>query len=779
MGRTTRLHHAVRPQHAVQPRAVETTSPRPAAVARSPLVSLQRSIGNQALGRLVQAKLRIGRPGDRFEREADRVADQVLRMPDGTAPAAITGVAVSGNAARAGRDGAGGGVVGGADRSASQPAPGAALLAALSGGAAGRPLPPAAQAFFEPRLGADLSAVRLHTGPAAGAAAAEIGARAFTHGQSIYFGRGRFAPERAEGRRLLAHELVHTVQQARGSALIQAEADFERDFAGRREIPASETPVPPPRTVRVTNPNGETVWAPYGIYRPSEVPATYQDRVLELPRESVTVRDLTRAETTQGRFRDVRVMMVRVGNDYRFIGYDRSVAWPGRTVTEGFVASERGTGLVGQKLFADRVLRALQSGAPDMHLQVHVGPRTERFHAEIYRIVGKEGQPQWGDRYEISPRQMMRVALAWSEELSTAQRSRLELLAGGASEPTEADAQRVFRGSPAPGRGGGSLPPPPAKGGGPGGGSPSTPPARSASPPTPARSVNPPPSASAGGAAPKASALSASAAKPGPKLQLPRVAPKVTFTPGTAGTRPTPEIARTAVAIAPLPPRAQVRTTVAGAGAQALLASLLSSVRGAEAAKAHQRLAELLRQAETLRWRGNAVVLQIVAEVPNHVDPFAKATGTGNPGQVVYFKSMDIVGVLPRRASVSNQPTMSANLAPRNQRRKDPQDWTLTQQIKGQMGEKYPVEGERPRPGFHYVSRELHLEPFDAPEVRMVKGAQVPATARTYPVPAWIAEKFPSLSTYSYVIAEGKMGFVDPTTNQIRYIVDVDPSQRP
>ena len=60
------------------------------------------------------------------------------------------------------------------------------------------------------------------------------------------------------------------------------------------------------------------------------------------------------------------------------------------TVTEGFVESEPGTRFVGRRLFADRVLRALQSGAPDMHLQVHVGPRTERFHAEIYRIVGGE-----------------------------------------------------------------------------------------------------------------------------------------------------------------------------------------------------------------------------------------------------------------------------------------------------------------------------------------------------------------------------------------------------
>ena len=170
---------------------------------------------------------------------------------------------------------------------------------------------------------------------------------------------------------------------------------------------------------------------------------------------------------------DIRVMMARVGNDYRFVGYDTSVAVPGRYVTEGFVEAEVGTKLVGQRLFADRVVRALQSGTPEMNLEVHVGPRTAEFHANIFRVIGREGEPpQWRDRYQLTPREMMRVAVAWSEDLNTTQRSQLARLAAGANEPTEADAQRVFRGSPAPGRGGGTPPtPPPARGGAPGGGS--------------------------------------------------------------------------------------------------------------------------------------------------------------------------------------------------------------------------------------------------------------------------------------------------------------------
>ena len=46
-----------------------------------PLLRLQRSIGNQAVGRLIQAKLKISQPGDQYEQEADRVADQVTSMP--------------------------------------------------------------------------------------------------------------------------------------------------------------------------------------------------------------------------------------------------------------------------------------------------------------------------------------------------------------------------------------------------------------------------------------------------------------------------------------------------------------------------------------------------------------------------------------------------------------------------------------------------------------------------------------------------------------------------
>jgi hypothetical protein len=78
---------------------------------------------------------------------------------------------------------------------------------------AGAPLPDPIREEFEPALDADLSGVRVHTGPAAARAARDRAARAFTIGQHIVFGEGRYAPWTPDGRSLLAHELAHTVQQ--------------------------------------------------------------------------------------------------------------------------------------------------------------------------------------------------------------------------------------------------------------------------------------------------------------------------------------------------------------------------------------------------------------------------------------------------------------------------------------------------------------------------------------------------------------------------------------
>ena len=152
--------------------------------------------GNDELGFL--AGLTVGPADDRFEREAGRVADAVVRPASSSAPASGTGSAV---------------------------APGMVSVGGIGGGD-GRPLPASVRRSFEPRFGHDFGHVRVHTGERAAAAADALAAAAFTTGSHIFFGRDRFAPETAKGRHLIAHELVHTLQQ--GAAPAGAPAAIQR-----------------------------------------------------------------------------------------------------------------------------------------------------------------------------------------------------------------------------------------------------------------------------------------------------------------------------------------------------------------------------------------------------------------------------------------------------------------------------------------------------------------------------------------------------------------------
>ena len=96
----------------------------------------------------------------------------------------------------------------------------------------GRPLDPSTRRSMEARFGYDFSSVRLHDDARAAATAAEIDAAAFTVGEHVVFGSARFAPSTPEGRRLLAHELAHVVQQTRGAPggagpIVQRRSVFE------------------------------------------------------------------------------------------------------------------------------------------------------------------------------------------------------------------------------------------------------------------------------------------------------------------------------------------------------------------------------------------------------------------------------------------------------------------------------------------------------------------------------------------------------------------------
>jgi len=103
---------------------------------------------------------------------------------------------------------------------------------------AGDPLPQGTRADMESRFGRDLSAVRVHTGPDAADAAQRAGAAAFTIGTDIVFGHNADAGDGGAGRRVLAHELAHTLQQAGARPPSSALATSAPADASEREADA-------------------------------------------------------------------------------------------------------------------------------------------------------------------------------------------------------------------------------------------------------------------------------------------------------------------------------------------------------------------------------------------------------------------------------------------------------------------------------------------------------------------------------------------------------------
>lgn len=144
----------------------------------------------------LQRKLAIGASNDPLEQEADRVADQVMAAPlNSTVNAAPPHIQRSTGQANEGLDSAPASV----DRVLASP---------------GRPLESALRQDMEQRFGHDFSRVRVHTDSAAEQSARDLNANAYTVGNNVVFGTGGFAPGSHEGRRLLAHELTHVVQQS-------------------------------------------------------------------------------------------------------------------------------------------------------------------------------------------------------------------------------------------------------------------------------------------------------------------------------------------------------------------------------------------------------------------------------------------------------------------------------------------------------------------------------------------------------------------------------------
>ena len=103
---------------------------------------------------------------------------------------------------------------------------GSAATKATQGLGAGRALPAETRGFFERRMGADFSNVRVHDGVDAAARARDINAQAYTFGRNIVFNKDRYDPASTEGRRLLAHELTHVMQQGKAGPMVQRQASL-------------------------------------------------------------------------------------------------------------------------------------------------------------------------------------------------------------------------------------------------------------------------------------------------------------------------------------------------------------------------------------------------------------------------------------------------------------------------------------------------------------------------------------------------------------------------
>lgn len=203
------------------------------AAARAPASHPGRPIQPATWGRAggIRAKLAVGDPGDSFEQEADRIAGQVTAMPE---PRVQRACACGGTCPRC--------------RTQPGPEPPRLQTKQLNSGdpaqaavppvvnevlrSPGRPLDPGPRAFMESRFGHDFGHVRVHADARAGASAQALEARAYTAGGDVVFAPGQYAPDGAEGRRLLAHELTHVVQQGTPGTM-------PRDVVMRQAKPAA------------------------------------------------------------------------------------------------------------------------------------------------------------------------------------------------------------------------------------------------------------------------------------------------------------------------------------------------------------------------------------------------------------------------------------------------------------------------------------------------------------------------------------------------------------
>jgi hypothetical protein len=187
-------------------------------------LSTQTATTTVAILRLTDAKAESATGvGGRYEREAEAVADAV---------------------------GTGDHVSESTERAVERPS----LKYTSFEGGSGQPLGAELRAQLEPQFGHDLSSVRVHNDVSAATAARRANARAYTAGTHLVFGAGEFAPDGSEGRRLLAHELAHVVQQrGKTTQLANGKALSYGAPSGQRKVSLTGTAANTARVVAIMN----------------------------------------------------------------------------------------------------------------------------------------------------------------------------------------------------------------------------------------------------------------------------------------------------------------------------------------------------------------------------------------------------------------------------------------------------------------------------------------------------------------------------------------------
>ncbi len=179
----------------------------------------------------LQPKLKINSPGDKYEQEADRVADQVMRISAQTIQRKCEKcikeeeiqrtplISLQRKCAKCEEEEE---MLQTKSRGNSTNVASSGLMNQIQntrGG--GQAMDTNTRSFMEPRFGSDFGGVRIHADNQSTKMNQEINARAFTVGRDIYFNQGAYNPGAVEGKRLLAHELTHVVQQKGEQKLIQ------------------------------------------------------------------------------------------------------------------------------------------------------------------------------------------------------------------------------------------------------------------------------------------------------------------------------------------------------------------------------------------------------------------------------------------------------------------------------------------------------------------------------------------------------------------------------